>query len=214
MHISWLFQRLKTTTKWKKLTTWWPWAHSPQTFWQLRIDANHPAISTSNRELCTSWSHILGRPSLTWPSNMPCQNFSGSSGCFEHEPSILAQPWDKRSSVKLQCFNLFSLTVCWEVPLVAPQWRIHLKCRRPEFDPQVRKIPWKRKWQPTPVFLTGKSHGQRNLASYSSWSHKSQTWLSDYTATTVCWAHELVLGNISPHIYLIAKNIYYSLDMN
>ena len=32
----------------------------------------------------------------------------------------------------------------------------------PGFDPWVRKIPWRREWQPTPVFLPGKSHGQRN----------------------------------------------------
>ena len=32
------------------------------------------------------------------------------------------------------------------------------------FDPRVQKIPWSRKWQPTPVFLPGKSHGQRSLA--------------------------------------------------
>ena len=31
---------------------------------------------------------------------------------------------------------------------------------------------WRRKWQPTPVFLTGKFHGQRNLAGYSSWGDK------------------------------------------
>ena len=37
---------------------------------------------------------------------------------------------------------------------------------------KVRKIPWRRKWQPTPVFLPGKSHGQRSLAGYSSWSHR------------------------------------------
>ena len=36
----------------------------------------------------------------------------------------------------------------------------------------VRKIPWRRKWQPTPVFLPGKSHGQRSLAGYSPWGHK------------------------------------------
>ena len=33
-------------------------------------------------------------------------------------------------------------------------------------------IPWRRKWQPTPVFLPGKSHGQRSLADYSPWGHK------------------------------------------
>ena len=39
----------------------------------------------------------------------------------------------------------------------------HQQCRRPGFDPWVRKIPWRRKWQPTPVFLPGESHGQRSL---------------------------------------------------
>ena len=46
------------------------------------------------------------------------------------------------------------------------------KCRRHRFDPWVEKIPWRRKWQPTPVFLPGKSHGQRKMAGYSSWGHK------------------------------------------
>ena len=36
----------------------------------------------------------------------------------------------------------------------------------------VRKIPWRRKQQPTPVFLSGKSHGQRSLVGYSPWGHK------------------------------------------
>ena len=55
-----------------------------------------------------------------------------------------------------------------------------LQCRRPGFDPPVGKIPWRRKWQstpvkipcrrkwqPTPVFLPGESHGQRSLVGYS-----------------------------------------------
>ena len=41
------------------------------------------------------------------------------------------------------------------------------KDKRHGFDPWVEKIPWKRAWQPTPVFLPGESHGQRNLAGYS-----------------------------------------------
>ena len=36
--------------------------------------------------------------------------------------------------------------------------------RRLRFDPCVGKIPWRRKWQPAPVLLPGKSHGQRSLA--------------------------------------------------
>ena len=40
------------------------------------------------------------------------------------------------------------------------------------FYPWVRKIPWRRAWQPTLVFLPGKSHGQRSLAGYSPWGRK------------------------------------------
>ena len=41
------------------------------------------------------------------------------------------------------------------------------KCRRPRFYPWVGKIPWRRAWQPTPVFLPGESLGQRSLGSQS-----------------------------------------------
>ena len=49
---------------------------------------------------------------------------------------------------------------------------MHLQCRRPRFNPWVGRIPWRRKWQPTPVFLPGKSQGQRSLTGYSPWGHK------------------------------------------
>ena len=45
-------------------------------------------------------------------------------------------------------------------------------CRRCGFDPWVGKIPWRRAWQSTPVFLPGKFHGQRSLGNYSPWGHK------------------------------------------
>ena len=54
------------------------------------------------------------------------------------------------------------------------------QCRRHKrlrFDPWVGKIPWRRVWKPTPIFLPGESHGQRSLAGYSPWRH-SQTGLS------------------------------------
>ena len=40
------------------------------------------------------------------------------------------------------------------------------------FDHWVRKFPWRRKWQPTPLFLPGKFHGQKSLGAYSPWGHK------------------------------------------
>ena len=61
---------------------------------------------------------------------------------------------------------------------VARQERICLQCRRHGrhgFDRWVRKILWRRKWQPTPVFFPVKSNGKRNLEGYSQWGCKNQT---------------------------------------
>ena len=58
----------------------------------------------------------------------------------------------------------------------ACQCRRHRRC---EFDPWVRKILWRRTWQPTPVFVPGEFHGQRGLACFSLWGHKE----SDTEAT-------------------------------
>ena len=55
---------------------------------------------------------------------------------------------------------------------------------RPGFDLWVGKIPWRRKWQPTPVLLPGKSHGQRSLVGYGPWGHKE----SDTTKRLHFWA--------------------------
>ena len=44
--------------------------------------------------------------------------------------------------------------------------------RRRGFNPWVGKIPWRRKCQPTPVFLPEESHGRRNLVGYSPWGHR------------------------------------------
>ena len=59
--------------------------------------------------------------------------------------------------------------------LVAQRQRICQQCRsrrRLKFHPWVGKIPWRRSWQPSPVFFPGESHEQRSLASYSLWGRK------------------------------------------
>ena len=63
----------------------------------------------------------------------------------------------------------------------------------------VGKIPWRRKWQPTPVFLPGESHGRRSLADYSPWVGYD---LANYTTTTASQAFSCV----------DIKGITYSLD--
>ena len=72
-----------------------------------------------------------------------------------------------------------------------PWWlrwsRIHLQLRRPGFDPWVGKIPWRRAWQPTPVFLPGEFHGQRSLAGYSSWGCRVRHSISTkHTSGSLC----------------------------
>ena len=49
------------------------------------------------------------------------------------------------------------------------QCRRYKRCR---LNPRVGKIPWSRKWKPTPILWPTKSHGQRNLAGYSPWGHR------------------------------------------
>jgi len=68
-------------------------------------------------------------------------------------------------------------------------YRICQQCKSPVFDPWVRKIPWRREWQPTPVFLTGEFHGQKNLVSYNPWVHKELD-------TTVRLTHYVLSSNV------------------
>ena len=53
------------------------------------------------------------------------------------------------------------------------------QCRRCGFDPWVWKIPWRKKWQPTPAFLSGEFHEHRSLAGSVHGLAKSGTWPSD-----------------------------------
>ena len=63
-----------------------------------------------------------------------------------------------------------------DVMISFPWWlrqsRICLQCRIPRFNPWVGKIPWRRDWVPTVVFLHEKFHGQRRLVGYRPWGHK------------------------------------------
>ena len=62
------------------------------------------------------------------------------------------------------------------------QFKRHWKLR---FSPWVRKIPWRRAWQPTPVFLPGESQGQRSLAGYSPKGHKESD-TTEQLSTSMC----------------------------
>ena len=75
--------------------------------------------------------------------------------------------------------------------LVAQWYRVCLQCRRPRFNPWVGKIPWRREWPSTPVFLPEEFHGRRSLAGYSPWGSKE----SD--AITIAMKPEVSLGKES-----------------
>ena len=62
------------------------------------------------------------------------------------------------------------------------------------FDPWVRKIPWRREWQPTPVLLPGEIHGRKSLEGYSPWCHKKSDmtrWLSLSLTTPSTFSHQV-----------------------
>ena len=124
---------------------------------------------------------------------------------------LLGFRWDPSSPIA----SFFDHSVCfihhlwhWSVfPGSSISKESACQCRRHRrhgFDPWVGKVPWRKKWQPTAVFLPGKSHGQKSLVGYSPWGHErvghdlstkpppwhwSQTWilLASYFKACVVW---------------------------
>ena len=108
-------------------------------------------------------SQMLQRPSHTNPQN-PTQGFSR---------------WMVRvRALRLEVRKAFGViswdSLIWEMVRVRVGFPSGIsgkepacQCRRCGFDPWVGKIPWRRTWQPTPLFLPRESHGQRSLAGYS-----------------------------------------------
>ena len=82
----------------------------------------------------------------------------------------------------------FSWNLCLSSFPGGSEGRVCLQHRRPGFNPWIGKIPWKRKWQPTPVFLPGKSHGWRSLAGYSAWGPKESDMTEWLTLSVLCLA--------------------------
>ena len=114
------------------------------------------------------------------PHNLPTKEkeFLGSllpGGLPELWRVVMALSTSTRSA--LTCFGMLLLAEGsggggGGTSLVAQVVKNHLQYRRPGFDPWVGKIPWRREWQPTPVFLPGESHGQGSLVGKSPWGCK------------------------------------------
>ena len=82
---------------------------------------------------------------------------------------------------------------------------------RHKFDPWVRKLPWRRKWQPTPVFVPGESHEQRSLAGYVHGVIKSQTQLSTHTLTWHVSYNIRDLQYVQFSSFFVCANLLYTL---
>ena len=79
---------------------------------------------------------------------------------------------------------------------------------RPGFSPWLGKIPWRKEWQPTPVFFPGEFHGQRSLVDYSPWGHKELDMTEQLT-----WPHNInEYANRQIKVFLM-QNAWYSDDI-
>ena len=105
------------------------------------------------------------------------------------------------------CFKLYYSPVsCLQASLVAQLKRICLQCRRHRFDPWVGKIPWRRKWQPTPLSLLGKSHRQRSLVGCSPWGPK-ESGMTERPTHASC----LLLFSLWQHVFQYLLCSFYCL---
>ena len=98
----------------------------------------------------------------------------------------------------------FPLLYFWRTVLFCLQYR---RFKRHRFNPWVRRTLWRRKWQHTPVFLLGESHGQGSQAGYSPWGHKQSDTIEHAPTHPFCWEEYSGLAVFS----FITLNISFSL---
>ena len=105
-----------------------------------------------------------------------------------------------RERLSLFCTGHYIL---WELPRCSSGKEPACQCwrhQRPGFSPWVGKIPWRRAWQPTPVFFPGESHGQRSPVGYSLQGHTEldTTEATQHTCVTFCGLSDGSVAKNSP----------------
>ena len=104
---------------------------------------------------------------------------------------VSLSPWG--GTLELEFLSLFLVVLAF--PGGSSGKKPTCQGRRHEFHPWVGKIPWRRKWHPTPVFLPGESHGQRSLEGYSPWGGKKSDRTEHAPTWHLClWYHMLWAG--------------------
>ena len=108
--------------------------------------------------------------------------------CIYNIPMVCLYIWRARSTYfQITCMDIFPL--CWnEQRHCSRKFALTQQMRETQVQPLGQEDPLRRKWQPTPVFLPGKSHGWRSMVGYSPWGSKE----SDTTE----WFHFHFLFNL------------------
>ena len=116
--------------------------------------------------------------------------------------------------------SLFMYNICYLEYMGLPRWlngkESACQHRRHRFNHWVRNMPWRRKGQPAPVFLSGKSQGQGSLAGYSPWGHKeSDTTKHEHTQYRIhrCFVYTHTHAHTHTHIYLVLSWDYLKVVM-
>ena len=126
---------------------------------------------------------------------------------------ITASPFRMIDPVQVPPSDEWAISSClslnWCLPGGASSEESTGQCRRLKrlrFNPWVRKISRRREWQPTPVFLPGKSHGQRSLACYSPWGCKELDMTEQLTKHTHSWIiSKNYLSFLPPTLQMLGK---------
>ena len=129
-----------------------------------------PCDSAGKESICNEG--VLGSRKIPWRKERLLPTPVSLPGEFHG----LCSPWGRKEldtteqlSHSLSCFTWgFTENYSPGRASLVVHIVVCLQCGRPRFNPWVGKIPWKRKWQPTSVFLPGKSHGRRSLVGYTS----------------------------------------------
>ena len=192
---------------WDPLSFWWGWKVEiyPNSYWSIWLIIlpknciDH--ICLTKLQICViviTSSLLPGQEelSLDWTSH-----FSWLNVYYKFMMINLKHFFQYLSAILFYFFSSFTLSFSTTLSLFSEQMQHYLlllssifhggldsksictKCGSPGFDPWVRKILWRRKWQPTPILLPGKSHGWRSLVGYNPWGCKE----SDTTE----WLHFL-----------------------
>jgi len=155
--------------------SWASMSSSPFFKWVPFKFSSVQSIMSDSCHLMDCSTTRLPYPSLS-PSSRVCSNSCPVSQWYHPTISSSVVLFSSRlqsflASGSFPMSWLFGQSIWVSASLGLPWWlrglSVCLQCGRPGFDPWVRKIPWRRKWQPTPVFLPGKSHGRRSLVGYS-----------------------------------------------